>query len=139
MAKSEYYCLSADVYSFGILLWEVCSLKKAYNGMTKEQHFELVVGSKLRPPISDVEGSSKLKSLMQSCWSHEPSKRPTFEQISDILCDMLCLAEDCTRSSPATGKFFRLNREKKRHPSCGITKPGGLNLSSIFRSSSKSP
>jgi hypothetical protein len=69
------------VYSFAILLWEVCSLEKPFAGMSKQEHLEMVVGAQLRPTISAVMASSGLKELLQCCWCDDPIRRPTFDEI----------------------------------------------------------
>ena len=85
VARSDFYGLPADVFSFAILTWEVCSLDIAFAGLSKQEHMEKVVGSHMRPKLGAMEGSSELKKLIQSCWSHDPSRRPSFAEIRDKL------------------------------------------------------
>ena len=80
----------SDVYSFGILLWELCTLKKIYkqlgngrgNGqkVTKEQYKHLLVTRKWRPSLRGIP-SQQLKNLISKCWDNDQLKRPTFTQI----------------------------------------------------------
>lgn len=79
--RREHYHLSADVYSFGVMLWEMCTLKKAFKGMTKEEHSDLVINKGFRPKISAVPGSPDLRHLIQACWEADASRRPTFTKI----------------------------------------------------------
>lgn len=83
--RREHYHLSADVYSFGILLWEMCSLQKPFVGMSKEEHSDLVIRKGFRPKISAVPGSGELKEMIQSCWAPIPKHRPTFHHIRHFL------------------------------------------------------
>ena len=112
VARSDLYGLSADVYSYGILLWELCSLQKAYPSMSKQQHMDLVVGSQVRPKLSAIEGvSSSVKKLVQSCWSHVPTKRPTFDEIQNRLCfewDLL----DAPNGSSKNNRVMRLRKQQ---------------------------
>lgn len=83
--RREHYHLSADVYSFGVLLWEMCSLQKPFVGMSKEDHSDLVIHKGFRPKISAVPGSAELKDLIQSCWAPDAKYRPTFTHIRQFL------------------------------------------------------
>eukprot|EP00545_Synedropsis_sp_CCMP1620_P000646 CAMPEP_0119011142 /NCGR_PEP_ID=MMETSP1176-20130426/5482_1 /TAXON_ID=265551 /ORGANISM="Synedropsis recta cf, Strain CCMP1620" /LENGTH=532 /DNA_ID=CAMNT_0006963919 /DNA_START=88 /DNA_END=1686 /DNA_ORIENTATION=- len=127
VARSDHYGLSADVYSFGILLWELCSLQKAFSGMTKEDHIVLVVGSQQRPKLGAIEGSSSLKKIIQACWSHESKKRPSFSDIRDQLCFDLDLP-GAPNATSNNNRFMRL-RKQSRGPS---EKRMGRTLSSLF-------
>lgn len=111
VARSDVYGLSADVYSFAILMWELCSLQKAYAGMSKQEHLELVVGSQLRPKLSSIEGSSVIKKLIQSCWNHVPDQRPAFSDIRKILCSELDLRE-AQNGSSRSNRFMRLRKQR---------------------------
>lgn len=78
------YDLTADVYSFGILLWQVFSLKEPFAKYTLADHMEMVVKKGYRPP----KGSSwpkSIKNLMTGCWSENINKRPSFETIKTVL------------------------------------------------------
>ena len=79
--RREHYGLPADVYSFGIMLWEIAVCHKPFKGMTVDQHADLVVSQGFRPKISVVPGSHELKNLIQKCWSSQPEERPTFTAI----------------------------------------------------------
>jgi hypothetical protein len=79
--------LPADVYSYGILLWEISALHKPFKGMSVDQHAELVIEKGYRPKISVVPGSKSLKILIQTCWSSSQDKRPTFTEVLSILAD----------------------------------------------------
>ncbi|GFR93175.1 tyrosine-protein kinase receptor [Elysia marginata] len=73
-----------DVWSFGILLWEVFSLgHMPYPGCSNEEVMTLVTqGGRLDPPDSC---SLAVLSIMIACWSSEPDERPTFSAIISSL------------------------------------------------------
>ncbi|NXP41994.1 CSF1R factor, partial [Leiothrix lutea] len=75
------YTVQSDVWSYGILLWEIFSLGKSpYPGMVVNSKFYSMVkqGYQMaRPDFAPLE----MYSIMQACWSLEPTRRPTFDQI----------------------------------------------------------
>eukprot|EP00191_Tetraselmis_sp_GSL018_P013791 CAMPEP_0177580212 /NCGR_PEP_ID=MMETSP0419_2-20121207/1431_1 /TAXON_ID=582737 /ORGANISM="Tetraselmis sp., Strain GSL018" /LENGTH=524 /DNA_ID=CAMNT_0019069047 /DNA_START=463 /DNA_END=2037 /DNA_ORIENTATION=+ len=71
---------ASDVYSFGILLFEVASGQKPYPGRTVKEVMRDVVQHKLRPQIV-VNLPRQLIELMTSCWGDDPKSRPTFHDI----------------------------------------------------------
>eukprot|EP00118_Oscarella_pearsei_P020600 m.224622 g.224622 ORF g.224622 m.224622 type:complete len:119 (+) comp39997_c0_seq4:3335-3691(+) len=79
------FTLKSDVWSFGILMWEVCTLgKQPYYGKSNEEVVKLVVdGNQLDEP--DGLCSASLYSLMKTCWQFEPSARFKF---SDLLLEL---------------------------------------------------
>ncbi len=75
----------ADVYSFGIVLWEILTRKEPFPHHNNFEVFRNAVCVKgERPEIpSDTEPS--LKRLIESCWVGDPKLRPSFKEIIDQL------------------------------------------------------
>ena len=78
------YNFKADSYSFGILLWEIMSMKRPFAKITMKLLEETVVKGTDRPKL-DEKWSVILKRLMTSCWSANWSDRPAFDDIKDEL------------------------------------------------------
>ena len=93
VARSEPYNLTADVYSFGLLLWQVCSMDLPYDGMNRQDHSELVVYGDERPPL-DASWSTPLRILMKRAWEPDPSVRPSMDSIYKILKREICSLRD---------------------------------------------
>lgn len=93
VARCEPYNLTADVYSFGLLLWQVCSLQLPYDGMNRQDHSELVVHGNERPPL-DSSWSTPLRILMKRAWEPDPSARPSMDSIYKILRREICALRD---------------------------------------------
>jgi len=79
------YTRSADVYSFGIILWEIFYGKRVFGGMNAIQiMFHVTQGH--RPPMAANDGvDPEEKILIQRCLSEDPSDRPDFVEIARIL------------------------------------------------------
>lgn len=74
-----------DVYSFGILMYEVISNSIPYPlfvaGKISAFSFnKKVVDDNYRPKFN-FKINKSIKKLIESCWDKDPKKRPTFEQI----------------------------------------------------------
>mmetsp|Transcript_504 Transcript_504/g.764 ORF Transcript_504/g.764 Transcript_504/m.764 type:complete len:553 (-) Transcript_504:189-1847(-) len=75
------YDESVDVYSFGIVLWELLTEDDPFPEIdTMNMMLDQVVKENHRPPIPD-SCPTRLKQLIEACWQGEPSKRPPFEKI----------------------------------------------------------
>jgi len=79
--EQKEYDESADLYSFGILLWELVTQKDPYGDMPPNELLEQVCKNGVRPEMTDAEFPPRLQALIKRCWDPDPKKRPRFDAI----------------------------------------------------------
>ncbi|KAG9266987.1 insulin-like growth factor 1 receptor [Astyanax mexicanus] len=86
--KDGVFTTMSDVWSFGVVLWEIATLaEQPYQGMSNEQVLRFVMeGGLLDKPDNCPD---MLFELMRMCWQYNPKMRPSFlEIISSIKEDL---------------------------------------------------
>ncbi|XP_058042749.1 fibroblast growth factor receptor 3 isoform X3 [Ahaetulla prasina] len=78
------YTHQSDVWSFGVLLWEIFTLGGSpYPGIPVEELFKLLKeGHRMDKPANCTPD---LYMIMRECWHAVPSQRPTFKQLVEDL------------------------------------------------------
>ena len=81
------YSRASDVWSYGIVLWEIYSMaNQPYGGISNFQVKLLVErGERLEAPNNCPENISV---IMKACWNEEPAMRPNFFDIFEILLEV---------------------------------------------------
>lgn len=104
---SERYSLSADIYSFGVILWEICEAAAPFADLAPGRVPLAVVQEKKRPRLSSTTpqvrsvpscvvyamirtgaycmddeptasvASQALQTLIRACWQEDAASRPT--------------------------------------------------------------
>ena len=94
MMKKQEVNEKADVYSFGILLWQIYARKKPFSSYKtlktaqEKNDFAEAVWGGYRPPIS-MNMPPFLAYMMTQCWATEPEDRPDFQQVIQWLDQVL--------------------------------------------------
>ncbi|KAG4381994.1 hypothetical protein GLYMA_15G261100v4 [Glycine max] len=73
-----------DVFSFGIVLWEILTGEEPYANMHYGAIIGGIVNNTLRPTIPD-HCDSEWRTLMEQCWAPNPAARPSFTEIASRL------------------------------------------------------
>ncbi|XP_051781411.1 mitogen-activated protein kinase kinase kinase 7 isoform X2 [Erpetoichthys calabaricus] len=83
------YSEKCDVFSWGIILWEVITRRKPFDEIGGPA-FRIMwaVHNGTRPPL--IKNLPKpIESLMTRCWSKDPSQRPSMEEIVKIMSHLM--------------------------------------------------
>lgn len=87
VASSQPYNDRADVYSFGIIAYEVLTGVAPYGSMNKEKFVSRVVVQKQRPDVNvddfsrRIRAPQRAKDLIVQCWQHDYSLRPSASEV----------------------------------------------------------
>ena len=84
VAAEEPYGLSADIYSFSIVMWEMLALQNAFGRMAVDAHREFVLQGEERPAINPG-WTSTLLNILNGCWASDPLRRPEAKQVHKML------------------------------------------------------
>lgn len=96
VARDIPYNQSADIYSFGIFLWELCAMEKPFFGYSSGKHMNQVVIGGERPPLDTAAASrwpAPLHELMKKCWNPFPTVRPTMTSVKKQLEDIIQIVD----------------------------------------------
>lgn len=104
-----------DVYAFGLVLWEMITRVRAFEGHKSYNVFKHAVTVKLeRPPVAD-SWHPELRDLCTACWDPEAAKRPTMVEVVHTLERLIPLFEqqelgeaiDAAISEPSGAAFWK--------------------------------
>ncbi|XP_030697921.2 insulin receptor-related protein [Globicephala melas] len=82
--KDGIFTTHSDVWSFGVVLWEIVTLaEQPYQGLSNEQVLKFVMDGGV---LEELESCPvQLQELMHRCWQQNPRLRPTFTHILDSI------------------------------------------------------
>ena len=84
IVKMENYDEKVDVYSFGIVMWELIMREEPYDGQGGVQIAYAAAEQGLRPAVP-MFCPENYAELMQRCWAENPEDRPDFGEILETL------------------------------------------------------
>ncbi|NXT87796.1 INSRR protein, partial [Anhinga rufa] len=89
--KDGIFNTQSDVWSFGVVLWEIATLaEQPYQGMSNEQVLRFVMDNGVLERPENCP--DKLHELMCLCWQQNPRQRPSFIQLLESIKDHMAPA-----------------------------------------------
>ena len=74
------YNEKVDIYSFGMILWQLLTGEPPFNGLSREEYMMRVVRGGVRPPVP-TSAPADLVHLIRTCWDANPDRRPSASSI----------------------------------------------------------
>jgi serine/threonine protein kinase len=110
----EVFCMvpahpGTDVFGFGVLLWEMMSLERPFEGFDRAMHFEHVIRLNRRPLEIEDNWDHEIAEMLQGCWN--PHKRPTMKKVHSKLETRLLFQEPSNEIQDTARKLKRHNLE----------------------------
>ncbi|PKC74018.1 kinase-like protein [Rhizophagus irregularis] len=110
--NNDNYLLSkkSDVYSVGVLLWQISSGREPFKDKGFDYDLRLVmsINDGLREKI--IEGTPvEYSKLYTECWKNEPDERPDMQQVVSILKTMFENEENCSLENLINDSLISLN------------------------------
>lgn len=92
VVKDKEYTIKSDIYSFGIILWELASQNRPFvinqlrphMFMQTRYNIQLAIQNGIRPPI-DVNWPREYRGMIESCWQPEARHRPTIDGVIEFI------------------------------------------------------
>lgn len=92
IAREEPYNESVDVYSIGIILWEMIAKETAFDGYSIDLHSCLVVECGIRPKIEPTWPLA-VQEIIERCWAHDYRSRPSAHKLCSYLQEMMVIKD----------------------------------------------
>ena len=123
VVKHSPYGLSADVYSFGVILWQIMSCTVPYDDFSVDMYKRLIVYNGYRLDL-DTSWPSSCSELISRCWSHSSYERPLFEEIKKLIrSELESLGWSDTKSRQKLA--YSTNKYNSLRPKSGIAMIAG--------------
>jgi serine/threonine protein kinase len=102
--RQEEFNEKADVYSFGLILYELVSGEELFPQYEELDPFFQAICIDHERPIPPPGTLPSISALMKRCWAPDPIYRPTFEEIIRALDEILI---ESTITDPVARTFWR--------------------------------
>ncbi len=81
--RGKPYTQAADIYSFGMIMYFVATLRQPFADRAHDQNLALSICNGIRPEITEKYAPKCYIDLMKRCWDPNPDNRPNAREIQD--------------------------------------------------------
>jgi len=74
---------ASDVYSFGMVVWEVLSRQTPWADQAQPRDIYLRVVIHGDRPVIPADAPADIAEMLHGCWAQEPKRRPSFQALLD--------------------------------------------------------
>ncbi|RIA81979.1 kinase-like domain-containing protein [Glomus cerebriforme] len=125
LRRTHDYSVSSDIYSFGMIMWEILHGKPPFNDVPHDVYLAIRICEGLRPKIEKKGVPKWYISLMIKCWDKDPLKRPDTFEVRKIIANSYLKERHCddvntTNIPHQVRKVKRLSRISS-HPQAVFT------------------
>ncbi|PKY47192.1 kinase-like protein [Rhizophagus irregularis] len=87
LLRGDHYTKSADIYSFGLIMWELSTCEKPFSDRAHDIQLASQICNGLRPYNNEGDNSTPkcYINIMKRCWEADPYKRPFARELRDII------------------------------------------------------
>ncbi|CAG8439174.1 8869_t:CDS:2 [Acaulospora morrowiae] len=112
ISQNKPYTKSADIYSFGCIMWELATNKEPFAGQSHNSYFAVLeIGQGLRPEITENIPDCYAR-LMQRCLEGDPLKRPSADELQETI--GIWFVELCDAISTESSAEFQRAEERRK-------------------------
>jgi hypothetical protein len=89
--KGEQFTEAGDIYSFGIIMWEIFTGLDPQGDLAPLTFAQKVCYEGYRPPLNAVPADvpTSISDIIKACWAQNPKDRPSFDAISLMIKQVL--------------------------------------------------
>ncbi|RGB27716.1 kinase-like domain-containing protein [Rhizophagus diaphanus] len=127
--RGKNYTKASDIYSFGIIMYEIISGLRSYNDVGHDENLSISICQGLRPTFN-IEVPQLITYLIDKCLDANPSNRPIAEEIKSILCIWWKEIDDNMNNPSIQSELIRQIRDAEK-----INNDNFSNLSTSGRAS----
>ncbi|XP_061595246.1 macrophage colony-stimulating factor 1 receptor 2 [Cololabis saira] len=119
------YTVQSDVWSYGVLLWEIFSLGKSpYPNIAVDTNFYKMIKDGRHMAQPDF-APAEIYHLMKLCWSLEPTDRPTFKSIGQLINRLLPSTNDTSTHNSGQLMYKNIDECREEEEEVGGEIPKG--------------